>query len=245
MPAARLSPRSPDRPAGERPALAVAVRDAARFDRTGVSLVAGLLAAIPVVTVLGGGIALGDPVPAVTMGAGAMLVGIAWRSGGGRPPLALMATDAAVMGLSTFVGCVTGSIGWLHLILICVWALAAGLLVSLGTRGAVVGSQAMIAVIVFGRFPEPVAQSLGLAASVLAGGLAQVLFQSVVRYPRPLRVQRQATAAAYRALAGVAVPSPEIATVPATGPLDEAEASLATPRLFGDSAVHDVAQPGQ
>jgi uncharacterized membrane protein YccC len=237
MPAAPLSRRSTDRPPGERPALAVAVREAARFDRAAVSVVAGLLAAIPVATVLGGAIALGDPVPAVTMGAGAMLVGIAWRSGGGRPPLALMATDAVVMGLSTFAGCVTGSIGWLHLILICVWALTAGLLVSLGTRGAVVGSQAMIAVVVFGRFSEPVAPALGLAASVLAGGLAQVLFQSVVRYPRPLRVQREATAAAYRALADVAVPSPEIATVPATGPLDEAEASLASPTLFGDSAV--------
>ena len=38
------------------------------------------------------------------MGAGAMLVGIAWRITGGRPPLALMATDAVVMALSTFVG---------------------------------------------------------------------------------------------------------------------------------------------
>lgn len=105
--------------------MALAVREAARFDRTAVSLAAGVLAAIPVVAVLGGGIALGHPVPAVTMGAGAMLVGIAWRSGGGRPPLALMATDAVVMGLATFAGCITGSTAWLHLVLIFVWALAA------------------------------------------------------------------------------------------------------------------------
>ncbi len=237
MSAAPASRGPTGRPAPERPALAVAIREAARFDRAAVSIVAGLLAAIPVVAVLGGGIALGDPVPAVTMGAGAMLVGIAWRSSGGRPPLALMATDAVVMGTSTFAGCVTGSIAWLHLILIFAWALAAGLLVCLGTRGAVVGTQAMIAVVVFGRFSEPVGPALGLAASVLAGGLAQVLFQSVVRFPPRLRVQRQATAAAYRILAGAAVPVPELSTLPGAQALDEAEASLASATLFGDSAL--------
>jgi uncharacterized membrane protein YccC len=221
----------------ERRALATAVREAARFDRAALAPVSGLLAAIPVVVVLGGGLALGHPVPAVTMGAGAMLVGIAWRSGGGRPPLTLMATDAFVMGLSTFAGCVTGSVAWIHLVLISLWALAAGLLVCLGSRGAMVGTQAMIAVVVFGRFSEPLGASLGLAASVLAGGLIQVLFQSVVRYPLPLRGQRQATAAAYRVLAGLAVPSADASTLPAAGALDEAEASLASPTLFGDSAI--------
>ena len=121
------------------------------------------------------------------MGAGAMLVGIAWRTTGGRPPLALMATDAALMALSTFVGCVTGASTWAHLLVLCVWSLLAGLLVALGARGAVLGTQAIIAVVVFGRFSQPAAQALGLAGFVLAGGLAQVVFLSVVRWPTPLR----------------------------------------------------------
>ena len=168
----------------------MAVREAARFDRGSVSAWAGLLAAIPVVAVLGGGIAFGDPVAGVTMGAGAMLVGIAWRTGGGRPPLALMATDAALMATSTFVGCVTGSVTWLHLCVLCVWSLIAGLLVGVGRRGAVVGTQAIIAVVVFGRFSQPPLAALGLAGLVLAGGGAQVLFLGIVRWPSPLRGQR-------------------------------------------------------
>ena len=35
-----------------------------------------------------------------------------------------------VMALSTFVGCVTGSVGWLHLIVLAVWSMMAGLLVT-------------------------------------------------------------------------------------------------------------------
>src|SRR5690349_20523243 len=116
----------------EHPPLAAAVRAAGQFDRHAIETVPGLLAAIPLVAVLGGAIALGYPVVAVTMGAGAMLVGTAWRGGGGgRPPLALMAVDSFVMALSTFAGSVSGSIGWLHLVLIGVWALGAGLLVCL------------------------------------------------------------------------------------------------------------------
>ena len=83
MPSIRPQPQ--DSEATDASAL-TAVRQAARFDRQLVSLSAGLLAAIPVVVVLGGGIAGGDPVAGVTMGAGAMLVGIAWRTAaGGRP----------------------------------------------------------------------------------------------------------------------------------------------------------------
>jgi uncharacterized membrane protein YccC len=234
--AAGAGDRQPLASVEERP-LAAAVRAAGGFDRHAIEVMPGLLAAIPVVALLGIGLALGHPVPAVTMAAGAMLVGIAWRAGGGRPPLALMAVDAVAMGLSTFAGSVSGSVGWIHLTLIFLWSLTAGLLSSLGRRGAIVGTQAMIAVVVFGRFSEPLAPALGLAASVLAGGLAQVVFQGLVRYPSPLRGQRAATATAYRELAALASPGPEGSTLPAGAALDEAQARLASAVLFGDSAL--------
>src|ERR1035437_7825105 len=241
---------SPQSPA----ALTLAVREAARFDRGAVSVWAGLLAAIPVVAVLGGAIAGGDPVAGVTMGAGAMLVGIAWRTGGGRPalalmggragrrgggppPLALMATDAFLMATSTFVGCVTGSVSLLHLGVLCVWSLMAGLLVGVGNRGAVGGTQGIIAVVVLGRFSQPPPAALGLAGFVFAGGCAQVLFLSIVRWPPPLRAQRAATASAYRVLSGLAAASAEVSTLPAATALDEAGATLASPTLFGDPAL--------
>jgi uncharacterized membrane protein YccC len=226
-----------DRENGEPGAVSVAVRAAARFDRSLVSFSAGLLAAIPVVTVLGIGIALGDPVPGVTMGAGAMLVGIAWRVTGGRPPLAVMGVDACIMALSTFVGSVTGSILWVHVLVLCLWSLAGGLLVGVGNRGGAVGTQAIIAVVVFGRFSEPGAQALGIAALVLTGGLAQVAFLSVIRWPLPLLAQRRATADAYRKLAEFAATRGEGSPLPPATALDDAADSLSSGALFGDAAM--------
>lgn len=234
-----LPTRRRQRTAGEpgSGAVTTAVKAAGRFDRSNVSVAAGLLAAIPVVTVLGLGIALGYPVYGVLAGAGAMLLGVAWRTAGGRPPLMVMTVDAAVMALSTFVGCVTGSVTWLHLILLCVWSLMGGLLVVVGNRGGVIGTQAIIAVVVFGRFSEPAAQALGLAALVLTGGFAQVLFLSIIRWPLPLRAQRLATAAAYRELATLAAAPDETSTLAPATALDDAESSLASPTLFGDATL--------
>ncbi|MBV9413653.1 MAG: FUSC family protein [Solirubrobacterales bacterium] len=187
--------------------------------------------------VLAIGTAAWDPVAGVTMGAGAMLVGTAWRIRGGRPPLTLLATDAFVMALSTFVGCVTGSIGWLHLVVVGIWALMAGLLVSLGNSGGVVGTQAVIAVVVFGRFSQPAAASAALAGLVLAGGWSQVLFLALVGWPGALRAQRAATANAFRALANLAPASSETSPLPATDALDAAQDALSSATLFGDPAL--------
>ena len=223
--------------AADRGSLTAAVRAAGRFDWRAVSVRAGLLAAIPVAAALALGTVAWSAAAGATMGAGAMLVGIAWRVGGGRPPLAVLATDAAVMSLSTFVGSLTGSMPWLHFGLLAVWALAGGLLVALGNRGGAVGTQAIIAFVVFGRFSQPAGAALGLAGLILAGGFSQVLFLTLVRWPTPLRIQRTATAAAYRVLSGLAVASWDASTLPAAAALDEAQASLASLTLFGDPAL--------
>ena len=225
------------RPLGTPVAMSRAARQAARFDRKLVSFDAGVLAAVPVVAVLTFGIAIGNPVWGVTMGAGAMLVGIAWRVSGGRPPLAVMTIDAFGMALATFLGGITGSVTWLHIAVLCLWSAMGGLLVSLGNRGAAVGNQAIIAFVVFGRFSAPADQALGLATLVLTGGLTQVAFLSIVRWPLPLRNQRRATAGAYRALASLAAASDKASTLPAAQAIDVAEASLASPTLFGDAAI--------
>src|SRR5579884_837637 len=233
----RRSRRPRDGSPPEPGALSVAVRDAARFDRRAISAAAGLLAAIPVVAVLALGTYAWSAVAGVTMGAGAMLVGIAWRIRGGRPLLAVLAADAVVMSLSTFVGSLTGALPWLHFALLCLWTLAGGLLVGLGNRGGVIGNQAVIAFVVFGRFSQPAAASAGVAGLLLAGGLAQVLFIGLVRWPTPLKMQRSATAAAYRVLAGLATASSETSTLPAGAALDAAQDTLSSLTLFGDPAL--------
>jgi uncharacterized membrane protein YccC len=230
-----MSPRSPAA-TGTPAAVRAAVRQAARFDRSSLSVRDGVVAAIPVVGVLAAGTLAGDTVAAVTMGAGAMLVGIAWRAGGGMPPLATMATDTAVMGLSTFAGAASGAVGWLHLVLLAAWAAAAGLLVVLGRRSAIVGTQAIIAIVVFGRFSQPIPAAAGLAGLVLAGGAVQVLFCALFGAPPALRVQRSAVAEAYRRLGALAL-DPDARTVMASAALDEAEDKLSSPTLLGDAAM--------
>lgn len=215
----------------------MAVRAAARFDRRGVSAAAGLLAAIPVVSVLALGTFAWSAVAGVTMAAGAMLVGIAWRIRGGRPLLAVLAVDAVVMAFSTFVGSATGSLPWLHFGLLCVWTLTGGLLVGLGNRGGVIGNQAVIAFVVFGRFSQSADGSAGVAGLLLAGGLAQVLFIGLVRWPTPLKMQRSATARAYGVLSGLAASPSPTSTLPAGAALDEAQDTLSSLALFGDPAL--------
>jgi uncharacterized membrane protein YccC len=218
-------------------ALSEAMRDALQFDRRAISVQGGLLAAIPVAAVLAIGTIAWSAVAGVTMGAGAMLVGVAWRVSGGRPPIAVLAIDASLMSLSTFVGSVTGSLPWLHFGLLCVWSLVGGLLVALGNRGGAVGTQSIIAFVVFGRFSQPAGPAFGLASLVLAGGFAQVVFQTLVRWPTPLRSQRTVTARAYRELSRLATGPADGSTLPAATALDEAQAALSSPTLFGDPAV--------
>jgi uncharacterized membrane protein YccC len=217
--------------------LTAAAREAVQFNRAAVSPTGGALAAIPIVALLGGLIAAGQPVAGVTTAVGAMFVGIAWRVNGGRPPYAVMSTDAVAMGLATLAGCLTGQILWVHLIVLAVFSLAGGLLVGVGRQAGIVGFQSILAVVVFGRFTEPIGPALGIAGLVAAGGLTQVAFQAIVRWPPPLVMQRAATAQAYRALAELALGDAQTPAAPAAEALDHAGTTLSGGTLFGSSAI--------
>jgi hypothetical protein len=187
------------------------------------------------------GTIIDQPVAAVTLGVGAMLVGVAWRSGEGptTPPLGTMVAAALMLALSTVVGTVTGRWDWLHLGVLFVFCLIAGLATAIGRRGAVVGTQTLIAFIVFGRFPESVPGGLRLASLVLAGGAAQTLFAALVASPLAWRHQRYTLADAYRQLAALAR---RITTsgVRSAEDFDAAERALATPALFGDPQLQGL-----
>ncbi len=218
-------------------ALHTALRAAVQFDPAAVDWAAGLQTVIPVAALLIAGLAAGDHVAAVTMGAGAMLVGIARRMIPVRPVAGLLALDAALMATMTFLGCVTGSVLAVHLALLCALAASAGLLSALGPSGGALGMQAIIAAVVFGRFSEPGPQALGLAGYVLAGGLTQALAARVGPLTVPLRRERTATAAAYRELAELARGGADASGVPASSALDAAQAVLAHGTWFGDPAL--------
>jgi uncharacterized membrane protein YccC len=181
------------------------------------------------------GTIIDQPVAAVTLGVGAMLVGVAWRGGEGpaTPPLGTMSAAAVMLAISTLVGSVTGAWPWLHLSVLFGFCLLAGLSSAIGRRGAVVGTQTLIAFIVFGRFPESLVGGLRLAGLVLAGGVAQVLFAALVASPLAWRHQRQALAEAYEQLAAIARQM-TVSGVMAAEALTGADQALAVPALFGD-----------
>ena len=217
--------------------LTAAARDAVQFNRAAIAPTAGALAAIPIVALLGILVAVGQPVAGVTTAVGAMFVGIAWRVNGGSPPFLVMATDAVTMALATLAGCLTGQVLWVHLIVLALFSVAGGLLVGVDRQAGVVGFQAILAVVVFGRFTEPIGPAAGIAGLVAAGGLTQVAFQAIVRWPPPLVVQRRATAAAYRDLAQLALGDAQTPAAPAAEALDAAGKTLSGGTLFGSSAI--------
>jgi uncharacterized membrane protein YccC len=228
-------PAEPLSPAGRAVAVGVAFRQAGRFDRAKVSLRSGLVAAIPVVAMLSLGTLLGSPSAAVTMGVGAMLVGVAWRAGDGPliPPIGTMAAATTALGTATLAGTLTGSLPRLHLLVLVIFCLLAGSATSLGRGGSVVGNQSLIAFIVFGRFPQSLPQALLLTGLVIAGGATQTLFAALVAVPLAWRRQRAAVAAAYRALADFNASSPR-SSIPAATALDAAESIVDAPALFAD-----------
>ncbi len=236
-------------PAGRALAVGQAFRQAGKFDRAKVSLRSGLTAAIPVVAMLSLGTVLGSLTAAVTMGVGAMLVGVAWRAGDGPlvPPIGTMAGATTMLGIATLAGTLTGDVPWLHLLVLVIFCLVAGSAVSLGRRGSVVGNQSLIAFIVFGRFPEDLLHALALTGLVIAGGAAQTLFAAVVAVPLAWRRQREALAAAYSALADFTAEAMR-SSIPAAAALDTAESVLAAPALFADpdrNAMADLVSQGR
>ncbi|MGH2862656.1 MAG: hypothetical protein ACRDLT_14310, partial [Solirubrobacteraceae bacterium] len=217
-----------------------AFRQAGQFNRAKISARAGVIAAVPVAAMMALGTAAGSPAAAVTMGAGAMLSGVAWRAGDGPvvPPLGTMVGASLVLAATAFTGMLSGRWAWLHLLLLAIFCLIAGVAACLGRRGMVVGTQSLIGFIVFGRFPEGLGNAAALTGLVLAGGGAQLLFAAVVAVPLAWRRQRDALADAYRTLAAFTDEITSSSAMPLATALDAAAQVLATPALFADPDRH-------
>ncbi len=218
-----------------------ALRRAAVVERGRVSLRAGVVAAIPVAGMLALGTAVGSPTAAVTMGVGAMLVGVAWRAGGPLvPPIGTMTAAAAALAIASLCGSLTGRWPWLHLTVLALFCLLAGAATALGRRGTVPGTQALIAFIVFGRFPQPLGTALAGSALVLAGGACQIALASLVALPLAWRRQRAGVAFAYQRLSELAG-SILGSGLAAASALEAAERLLSTPALFADQELTTLA----
>jgi uncharacterized membrane protein YccC len=183
------------------PALARALA----FDRGGLAPGAAVRGAIGVATPLVIGAASGHTADGAIAAAGALPVGVAAMSGDlPTAPVGLLLATTFGMTLSTFVGSLcAGHVGAV-LAALAVWGFAAGLLVALGKYATIAGVQAVIGLIVFGRYPGGVGTAALHAAAVLAGGLIQTLYAIVLRPPRKHGPERQALTNVYQRLAALA-----------------------------------------
>jgi uncharacterized membrane protein YccC len=205
------------------------------IDRTGFAPVLGLRGAAGVAIPFAVGAGVGHPAEGAIAAAGALPAGVAGFAGGFRSRATTIAATAAGMAISTFVGgLVAGHVAATIAVLV-VWGFAAGISVVLGRDATIVGVQAVMGLIVFGRFPGSVASSAVHAGWVLVGGGFQAALAALIRPPQRFVSERRTLAQAFTDLALLARDPVRSAITPAT------EAAMSAAFLGRRSQSEDVA----
>ena len=192
---------------GETAGMAVppALARALAFDRGGLAPGPAVRSALGLIVPLVVGAGTGHPADGAMAAAGALPVGVAAMTGTlGAGPAGLLVATTIGMSLSTFVGSLCAGHEAAVAAALAVWGFAAGLFVVLGKAATITGVQAVVGLIVFGRYPGGIGTSALHAGAVLAGGLQQAAYAVLLRPIRPLGRERAALADAYRRLAELA-----------------------------------------
>lgn len=183
-----------------------AVARALAFDPSQLAPAAAIRSALGVTTPLVIGAAAGHPADGAIAAVGALPVGVAAMTGDlPVAPVGLLVATTIGMAASTFVGSLCSGHVAAVVITLALWGFVAGLMVALGRAATVTGVQALIGLIVFGRYPGGMGTAALHAGWVLAGGLMQTLFAVVLRPPRRHGPERQAIADLYQRLAALAL----------------------------------------
>ncbi len=160
--------------------------------------------AAAIVVALSIGFVAGSSAAAGKMAAGALLTGIPTVVAPRRISIAGVLAITAAMALSVFVGSATGELGWVHTAFLIPWCFAAGLLMGQPAAAMSVGSQAVAAMIVFGRFAEPPLGAAELTGYAVASSAIAIGVLGVTRTPLSGKDQRASLAAVLAALADLA-----------------------------------------
>lgn len=217
-----------------------ALREAFEINVHSLAPVRGLITALPVVALFALGLALHDPQAAITMAVGANLVAIVSLVGAPTLPLRLAVLDAVGLGFSVFIGTLSGAQPWLHTALLIPWCFAAGMAVLFGQTQAVLGSQAIVAYVVLGRFSGSALTATHLGLLVTLGAMVEVAALLVLRLPPTLRFQRAAVATALTRLAEYATSPAEHSAIGVLSHIDNAQRVLSPLSLFGRSDDRDL-----
>lgn len=213
-------------------------RESIRVDLARAAPVAGLVRAIPVVTLVAVGLALHNPRSALTLGVGANLVATVSLAGGARVRMSLLILDVFGLGLATFVGSASASNEAVHLVVL--WCLVAGILVLFGISAATAGVQSVIAFVVFGRFVDAPLPALGLAGFVMSGAAIEGAALLSLHLPLTLRLQRGRLSDAFSRLGDLSIDATSTAAVLSAESFDAANAVLTVSTLFGRSDIRSL-----
>jgi hypothetical protein len=138
----------------------------------------------------------------------------------------VIAATAIGMAVSTLVGGLAAGHLAATLVVLAIWGFAAGLTAVLGRDATVVGTQAVMGLVVFGRFPGSVASCGAHAGWVLAGAGLQGLLALAIRSPQRFAAERRQLSAIYRGLATLAR-DPESSAIGIAGQTAEVAAMVA------------------
>lgn len=186
--------------------------------------------AIPLVV----GALTGQILVGVTVAIGALSSGFASLQGTYRSRVSLVVAATGALALSAFVGATVGHLEGPDIAVSALWGLTAGMLVTFGAPGLLVGLQAVVGLVVFSQFHFTTGQAAVDGAWVLAGGGLQALLVTVLWPLQRFPAERRALADVYHHLAGYArslLTSSTGLADPAS--LQAARTALADPQPFG------------
>jgi uncharacterized membrane protein YccC len=202
--------------------------------------ITGIITAVPVVFVFAIGLSLHDPRAAISMAVGANLVAIVSLVGAPKLPLRLAVLDALGLGFSVFLGTLTSAHPWLHTTVLVPLIFAGGMAVIFGQTQGALGTQAIVAYLVLGRFTGSPLTAVHLGLWVSVGALVEVAALLVLRLPPTLRYQRSMVATALADLAQYATTPAEESAFGVLSSLDAAQRVLSPMSLFGRTDDRDL-----
>jgi uncharacterized membrane protein YccC len=171
--------------------------------------------------------ALGNPAAGVAAGLGALQTAFADRPGPYRLRLVRMLLTAGTAATTAGLAAGLGHSVWASALLLALLGFVAGLLLTAGPSATQVGVAATACALVLGHIPESPGRAAQTGLLVLAGGAVQTVL-AIAAWPLGRhRPERQALAALYRQLAGLAAHPIDTRTSPPLGPaIDHASAVL-------------------
>jgi len=169
---------------------------------------------IPLVVATG----LGNPLAGVAAATGALQAAFADRPGPYRLRLARMLGTAAITGCTAGLAAAFGHNVAASVLLLAVLGFGAGLLLAVGPSAAQVGIAATAAALVLGHIPQSPRAAFYTGVLVLLGGAGQAVL-AIAAWPLGRhRPEREALAALYRQLAGLAAEPIDTRSSPPLGP---------------------------